>query len=607
MRDRFRSAWELISVGRRIDAALVVELVVSTVMTNVALALRALWFKLLVDAVVAGQVTLATGWGLVLAVSDALRSVALVRMELSKMDLQDRAVEYFQAESMRLAGSAPRIDHYERQSELDKLDQFRQTLPELSGALASVVDGMAVVARAAFVLVLLAFIHPALLLLPLFAVPSLFAGRGGERAMQIMQLKTAAPTRRSEHLYGLLTRPAAVKELRLFGLEPELRRRDAALWRSTTDQQLQGTVRAQATNLVGWSVFAIGYVAAMALVAHEALEGRASAGDLLLTVILAGLVNDIVQQSAGLVALMTRASHAVDLYRWLERLSPGRNGNHDTDQGGATSPEQNGGPAEPPTRLERGIALEDVSFRYPEGARDVLRDINLTLPAGSVVAIVGENGAGKSTLVKLLLGLYAPDRGRVLVDGQDATRFELERWRERTSAGFQDFARFELLARLTVGVGDLAKHADPDAVTAAIGQAAATDVVAALPAGLDTQLGSTFDGGVDLSGGQWQKLAVARAMMRTDCLLMVLDEPTAAIDASSEHALVQRYAEAARRASGRGAITVLVSHRFSTVRLADLIVVMADGRIIESGTHDELTALDGMYADLYEMQAMHYR
>jgi ATP-binding cassette, subfamily B, bacterial len=621
--DRARRVWDLISVGARIDAASVTELVAATVMTNVAMALRALWLKLVVDAVVAGDVTAGTAWGLVLAVSDALRSVALVRMELSKMDLQDRGVEHFQTEAMRLAGGPPGIAHYEDQATLDRLDQLRLTLPQLSAALASVVDGLAVVARAGFVLVLLAFVHPALVLLPLFAVPSLLAGRRGEHQLARMQLATSAPNRRAEHLYGLLTQPARLKELRVGGLEAELRGRDRALWHRVGEQERRGTWQAARTNLWGWSVFALGYVGAMALVASQALAGRASAGDLLLTVILAGLVNETVQQAAGLVAVMTRASQAVDLYRSLEQLTTPPQPPPFCDRKVVLQRHPPPDPTLPPCvaasplcswvavterdSLSHGIELEGVSFRYPGTARDTLHDVDLRLPAGSVVALVGDNGAGKSTLVQVLLGLHPASGGRVLVDGVDLAQLDVDAWRRRVSAGFQDFARFELLARHTVGVGDLARRDDVAAVTAAVERAAAAEVVAGLPAGLDSQLGAGVPGGVELSGGQWQKLAVARAMMRPRPLLLVLDEPTAALDATSEHRLLRRYATEARRASARGSVTVLVSHRFSTVRMADLIVVLSDGRIAESGSHDQLMAAGGLYAEMYELQARHYR
>jgi ATP-binding cassette subfamily B protein len=259
-----------------------------------------------------------------------------------------------------------------------------------------------------------------------------------------------------------------------------------------------------------------------------------------------------------------------------------------------------------PERLERGIRVEGLTFRYPATETDVLRAVDLDLPAGSTVAFVGENGAGKSTIVKLLSRFYDATEGRITVDGVDLTTIDGHSWRERIAAGFQDFVRFELVARESVGVGDLPLVHDAEAVERAVDRGAARDVVADLADGLETPLGVT-QSGADLSGGQWQKLALARAMMRERPLLLILDEPTAALDAHAEHELFERYAESARTvARSTGGIAIFVSHRFSTVRMADLICVIADRGIAEVGTHEELMALGGTYAELYALQASAY-
>lgn len=210
--------------------------------------------------------------------------------------------------------------------------------------------------------------------------------------------------------------------------------------------------------------------------------------------------------------------------------------------------------------------------------------------------------------MKLLLRFYEPTSGRITVDGTDLGRLEPDEWRRATSAGFQDFVRFEFLARETVGVGELSRLEDEEAVRSALGRASADEVLDVLPEGLGTQLGRRFDDGHELSTGQWQKLALGRAMMREVPLLLVLDEPTASLDPMTEHALFEHYAGAAERIGAeRGSITLLVSHRFSTVRMADLIVVVDGGRIEEAGSHEELMARGGLYAELYEIQARAYR
>jgi ATP-binding cassette subfamily B protein len=260
-----------------------------------------------------------------------------------------------------------------------------------------------------------------------------------------------------------------------------------------------------------------------------------------------------------------------------------------------------------PQRLTKGIRFDRVSFAYPGTDRLVLEDLDLELPAGAVVAIVGENGAGKSTLVKLLAKMYAPTRGRILVDDEDIARIPTRDWRARLAGAFQDFFRFEFRARHSVGAGDLPRMNDHAAVTRAASRAGAEDVVDGLRNHWDTQLGPTWRDGIDLSFGQWQKLALARGFMRDDPLVLVLDEPTAALDAETEHALFERYSEAVRQGTIGGRITLLVSHRFSTVRMADLIVVLDGARAVEVGTHDALLARGGPYAQLYALQAAAYR
>ena len=262
-----------------------------------------------------------------------------------------------------------------------------------------------------------------------------------------------------------------------------------------------------------------------------------------------------------------------------------------------------------PSAFRKGIRVERVSFTYPGTSRVVLDDVSVKLPAAAVVAIVGENGAGKTTLVKLLSKMYEPTSGSIFLDDTPLARVPASEWRKRLAGAFQDFFRFEFRARHTVGLGDVPRLDDEPAVVAAVDRAGAVDVVTRLTAGLETQLGPTWPGGVELSFGQWQKLALARGFMRDEPLLLILDEPTAALDAETEHALFERYAAAARgnQENDSGRITILVSHRFSTVRMADLILVLDGTRLVEVGTHDELMARKGHYSELYSIQAAAYR
>jgi ATP-binding cassette subfamily B protein len=392
---------------------------------------------------------------------------------------------------------------------------------------------------------------------------------------------------------GLTASPA--KEIRISGLQENLRRDH----RAASDAALAPMARAQARgalyNAAGSVIFAVGFVGATLVVVVRASRGQASLGDVVLAMTLASQVNQQVSGAVGALSWLLQTLRGVSRFLWLRDYA-------------VSAARPRGSTVPVPARITRGIDLEAVSFRYPGTEAEVLRDFSLHIPAGATVAIVGENGAGKTSLVKLLERFYEPTSGRILVDGIDIRDFAVEQWRDRHSACFQDFANFAFKLRETVGVGDLARIDDLPRVEAALAAANGLDITERLDHGFDTQLTKLFEGGVDLSGGQWQKLALGRAMMRDEPLVLVLDEPSSGLDAQAEHSLFERYAGAARQGAARnGAITVLVSHRFSTVRMADLIVVIDGGRPTEVGSHAELIALGGLYAELYEIQASAYR
>jgi ATP-binding cassette subfamily B protein len=402
----------------------------------------------------------------------------------------------------------------------------------------------------------------------------------------------AQTNRLARHLFTVATTASPGKEVRVTGIGERLIADRRAAWERWYGPVSTARWGSAWWHALAWAIFGFAYVGAVVFVSY----GLGAAASQVLLVLAAGArLSAYIGATVGEIGFLR--GFWMDGSRrlaWLEdyAASVGASGDRPV-----------------PVILRRGIRLDHVSFAYPGTSRVVLDDLSVTLPAGAVIAMVGENGAGKTTLVKLLAKMYEPSSGSIFVDDTPLARMQAGEWRARMAGAFQDFFRFEFRAGHTVGLGDVARLDDEPAVRVAVDRAGASDVVARLTSGLDTQLGPTWPGGVELSFGQWQKLALARGFMRDQPLLLVLDEPTAALDAETEHALFERYAAAARGTgkSDSGRITILVSHRFSTVRMADLIIVLDGARLVEVGTHDELMAKKGQYSELYGIQAAAYR
>ena len=508
-------------------------------------------------------------------------------------ELGERVQLALERDLIDLANGSAGLEHHERPDYADRLRVVSQEVDRAGwGVMNMLFSSIGLGVGGVITAVLLGSLNPWLLLLPVFAFPSLALGRRGEVVMGRAREEAAPFSRRVRHVFRLSTDAGPAKELRACGLGDEMVRRHRASWDDATRVLIRGEDRSALLQVAGQLAFAIAYIGATLLVVRDVVANRGSVGDVVLVIALASQINQQVTQAVFLLAGLQRTAQTLTTIAWIRALV----------ERDLPVPDLH-----LPATIERGIVFRDVTFAYPGTDRTVLGGVNLELAAGSTVAIVGENGAGKTTLVKLLCRFYEATDGTIELDGVDMRRYPLDEWRGRIAAGFQDFARFEFVAREVIGLGDLPKIEDTRAVTQALRRARGDDLLPRLEHGLETHIGKSYADGTQLSGGQWQKLALGRAMMRETPLLLVLDEPTSALDAQAEHDLFEEYARSARRvASTTGAITLLVSHRFSTVRMADLILVINDGRIQESGTHEDLLALGGLYAELYEMQARAY-
>ncbi len=514
-----------------------------------------------------------------------------------RMHVRELTGQRLDQELMELATGIDGVAHFEQGRYADRLATLRENRGMLAGAFDAATMNLLTLATIAFSVGYLTRIDRVLLLLPVFGIPAVLLSSRTSRRFERTQDELAPEMRLFRRLFDIGVSPVAGRELRVFGSAAALRDRHLEASRTFERTWLRTSLRNLVDGLLGRLAFSLAFVVALALLLRAAARGDASAGEVAGGVLMAGTVQGQVLQVVQMAAWGRRTAESARRFAWLRGHAR------------AEAREVAARPTAPvPERLVDGIRMERVRFAYPDTDVDVLGGVDLHLPAGAIVAVVGDNGAGKSTLVKLLTRMYLPTDGRILVDGTDLAHVPAAAWRERLSAGFQDHARFELVARTSVGLGRTADVDDDARVRDALERAASADVLEALPESLDTVLGRGFADGHEPSGGQWQKLALGRAMMRPDPLLLVLDEPTAALDAEVEHALFERWSTAARDLGRRtGAITVLVSHRFSTVRAADLIVVVAADGIAEVGTHDELLAAGGTYAELFELQASSYR
>jgi ATP-binding cassette subfamily B protein len=586
-----RSMWRLCKLGYRHEPRLMAAAFVLSQVAALPDSLLALWLMLLGKGVLEHRPGMVRGAAIGLGVSAAATWFLRTVSTRVQRRFRDKVTIALESHVAQLQASIATIAHQERPEYLDRLSMLRNQVFVLDHMYMSLFSTLGWILRLGVTMALLASIHPALILLAAFALPTVLTSTWRPVVERSAQERGAQAGRLSRHLFTMATTAPPGKEVRVTGIGERLIRERRAAWERWYEPVAGARRRSALWHSIAWAIFGLAYAGAVVFVSSGL---RAPASQVLLLLAAGARLSAYIGATVGEIGFLR--GFWMDGSRrlaWLEDYAAAVAASADL-------------PA--PAGLHRGIRLEHVSFAYPGTSRVVLDDVSLALPSGAVVAIVGENGAGKTTLVKLLAKMYEPSSGAILVDDTPLARVSAGEWRARLAGAFQDFFRFEFRARYTIGLGDVPRLEVEPAVAAAVDRAGARDVVGRLASGLDTQLGPTWPGGVELSFGQWQKLALARGFMRDEPLLLVLDEPTAALDAETEHALFERYAAAARgTASAAGRITILVSHRFSTVRMADLIVVLDGARLVEVGRHEELMAANGKYSELYSIQAAAYR
>jgi ATP-binding cassette subfamily B protein len=596
LRGSFQHTGRTLSLVWRTSRWGAIALIALTVLTAALYPASAYVGKLIIDSVVAAQAAGGAPMGRV------LRCVLLELGVISAIALTERALSL----ARLLVGSRLSVDvnveilekaltldlrHFENPEFYDKLTRARREassrpLSLMQGYLTIVKTGLQLFGYVALLTRFSTWMMGAVLLasVPAFVAEARFSMRG----YRIRNWRSQE-VRRLNYLEYVLADDDHVKEVKLFGLGPLLLGRYKTLAEAFYRED-----RTIAVQRAGWgyvmSLFStLTFYGCYVLIAIATVRGNRSLGDMTLYLV---AFRQAQQAFGGLLSavggLYEDNLYMSNLFEYLAIPTSG------------VAPAAGSRPL--PAAVEEGVRFEDVGFRYPESQQWALRHVDLFIPRGQSLALVGENGAGKTTLIKLLTRLYQPSEGRVLLDGRDLAEWGEEELRQRIGVIFQDFNQYQFLLRENVGLGSVEHLEDELRVQRAVEQGGARELVAGLQGGLQTQLGRKFKDGVELSGGQWQKVALARAFMHEEADILILDEPTAALDAEAEHAVFERFA-----ALAKGRTTILISHRFPTVRMADRILVLEHGRVIEDGSHAELVRAGARYARLFDLQARGYR
>lgn len=576
MLTHYRTFRKLFLLSLQKDRTSTLILLVLFAVRAVNIPLSAIAIGWLLNSVQAGIVLFVAAASLLTGFASGIQFV-VSRAVLNLQEDMSHKVELILKQEIIQSVAAPlTIDSFWDATFLDSVAALRRDVYPLANYLWRVIETILSLFALALSVGLMVVINPILIFLSLLAVAPLIGNLLGQRVLQDANMRIAPLLRLETAIHELTTNPLTAKEILIFGSVPALDAHARKLWGDAIVIRTRAQIAAGGMGMAGWTLFAVALVGSLFVIGEQTSRGDLSIGTFAVIITLSTRIKGQISEALYGLAGVGESGELIDHFERLGTYSPNKLPPATTGSVGLSS----------------GIEFVDVSFSYPNQSKASLQNICLAIPAGTCVSVVGLNGSGKSTLINLALGLTEPTEGQILRAKESAAY----------SAAFQDFMRPLLTAREAVALGSPAHMGDVDAITGAIARAQASPVIDQLDAGLDTQLGVAF-GGVEMSQGQWQKLALARAMMRSAPAVLAFDEPTSALDPQAEHDLFRLLMIESRHLGRQhGTITFFVSHRFSSADLADLVLVIADGTIVESGSHDDLIELGGRYAEYFALQ-----
>ncbi|MFI5775242.1 ABC transporter ATP-binding protein [Streptomyces sp. NPDC051658] len=587
---RVKATRILFLLAWRADPQRLLLLTVVLAANSAILAINGLSQRWLVDSAGVGDLQALLMAGILGGVALSLY-VALNVMQLHLgYQLGDRIDLLLNREVLGRCMSAPRVDHLEYPEYLNRIETLRRetrSLADFVPCLGGVISAAVSVGSAG---ALLSQIHWSLALLPLFSIPPLVADLRARSVVAQAKISASTDLRREEMLHGLCTQFGTAKEIIIAGAGGYVAGEAAESWTKHAKAISAAQMRTALGKFLGWTFFIFGYLASIAIVARRVMASQATLGELVLTISMGVQLRFQMRVAVDSLGRLGDGALTVEQLLWLREFQsiPAMNA-RDHSQ---TLPDSG-----------NGIEIKELDFTYPGAAKPSLRNISLSIPQGSVIALVGVNGSGKTTLTNLLTGMYSPTSGTISINGQRLELNVLSAWRERIAGTFQEYVKFETSAREAIGAGDRSHKVDEQVIARAAERAGAGGFIEKFPQGLDTQLGSVLRGH-EPSEGQWQRIALARGMVREEPIALFFDEPTAAIDPVAELDIFDRLVRYSR--IQKACATLLISHRMATARMADEIIVLNAGEIAERGSHEELMDLHGIYFGLFSQQSSAY-